>query len=131
MSIRLLMAARVIAEEWPAPGVRGLEFAPVHRESFPPFVPGAPIQIQHDNGPPRDYSLLGPAAAPATYKISIRRSEAGRGGSTSLDAGAACRYPGVPADTPLRPRFLLLPSSELPSDRGPMPRPPGGACPPP
>lgn len=81
MSIRLLMAARVIAEEWPAPGVRGLEFAPVHRESFPPFVPGDHIQIQHDNGTRRDYSLIGPAADPSTYKIAIRRDDAGRGGS--------------------------------------------------
>lgn len=81
MSVRLLMAARLEADAWPARGVRELTVVPVHRETFPRFVPGDHVHIQHGNGTRRDYSLIGPADDPSCYRIAIRRDDDGRGGS--------------------------------------------------
>jgi hypothetical protein len=63
MSVRLMMAARLQADAWPAPGVRELTLVPIHREAFPPFVAGDHVQIQHRNGTRRDYSLIRPVSA--------------------------------------------------------------------
>ncbi|TMR94148.1 PDR/VanB family oxidoreductase [Nonomuraea basaltis] len=81
MSVRLLMAARLQADAWPAPGVRELTLVPLHREAFPPFVAGDHVQIQHRNGTRRDYSLIGPVSDSSAYRIAIRRDGDGRGGS--------------------------------------------------
>lgn len=81
MSIRLLMAARVVGVAQPAPDVRALTFAPVHRPSFPPFTAGDHIQIQHENGLRRDYSLISSPGDTSTYRVAVRRDDNGRGGS--------------------------------------------------
>ncbi|WP_190814532.1 PDR/VanB family oxidoreductase [Saccharopolyspora pogona] len=81
MSVRLLMAARLKAESWPASDVRELTFEPVHRTEFPPFIPGDHVQLQHQNGTTRDYSLIGSTNDLSTYRIAVRRESDGRGGS--------------------------------------------------
>lgn len=81
MSIRLLMAARVVGDDWPAPDVRALAFAPVHRPTFPSFTAGDHVQVQHENGLRRDYSLISSPDDTSTYRIAVRRDDFGRGGS--------------------------------------------------
>lgn len=81
MTVRLLMAATLSADAWPAPCVRELTFAPVHRDTFPPATPGDHVQLQHVNGTRRDYSLLGPSSTRSSYRIAVQREDGGRGGS--------------------------------------------------
>jgi ferredoxin-NADP reductase len=85
------MAARVVADNWPARDVRELTFAPVHRPSFPEFVPGDHVQLQHIDGTRRDYSLIGDPGDLSGYRVAIRRVADGRGGSRlfhdALDVG--------------------------------------------
>lgn len=81
MTVRLLMAAKVVQEAFPSAQVRTLLLAPLHRESFPPFKGGDHIQLQHRDGIRRDYSLCGNVADGRHYEIAILRQDEGRGGS--------------------------------------------------
>ena len=81
MTVRLLIAATVIHDAWPASRIRELTLAPLHRDEFPPACPGDHVQLQHVNGTRRDYSLLGPSAQASSYRIAIQRMDDGRGGS--------------------------------------------------
>lgn len=113
MTVRLLMAAKTIAEEWPSPTTKQMTFKPIHRASFPPYTAGAHIQVQHENGTRRDYSLVGPTDG-TTYTVAVRRDDRGRGGSVLLhdwmNVGdiAFVSYPqsGMRLDTAARHIFI-------------------------
>lgn len=84
MTVRLLMAARVAGDSRPAPGVRELTIAPLHRPTFPEFVPGDHVQLQHENGTRREYSLISDPSNLSHYRVAIRLLPEGRGGSRLL-----------------------------------------------
>ncbi len=53
-------------------------------QALPGAEPGAHITLIMEPGLERQYSLLHPGSAPATYDVAVRREAAGRGGSAFL-----------------------------------------------
>ena len=51
------------------------------RALLPPAEPGAHIDLHLPNGITRQYSLVEPGAAPASYTLGIKRDPNSRGGS--------------------------------------------------
>jgi ferredoxin-NADP reductase len=68
------------------------EFRRLDDAPLPAYEPGAHIDMHLPNGMVRQYSLLVPDSAPASYVVGIKRDAAGRGGSRyihdELRAGA-------------------------------------------
>lgn len=81
MTVRLLIAAKVVEASSPTAAVRTLVLAPVHRKHFPPHNGGDHVQLQLRDGTRRDYSLCGPPGIHSPYEVAIQRQEHGRGGS--------------------------------------------------
>lgn len=70
---------RAMAQE--AQGVLSLELVPSARESLPPFLAGAHIDLQLPNGLTRSYSLTNAQHETHRYVIGVRNEPQGRGGS--------------------------------------------------
>lgn len=65
-------------------GVLAFELADPDDWELPPFDAGAHIDVHVPGGGVRQYSLFGDPAEQNRYRISVRREEAGRGGSVRL-----------------------------------------------
>jgi len=87
MRPRLLIAAQVDAVIPHSARVRGLRLRPRHREAFPGFVPGDHVQLQHETGVRRDYSLISAPDDTSRYEIAVQREPDGRGGSVLFHDG--------------------------------------------
>jgi phthalate 4,5-dioxygenase reductase subunit len=87
---------------------------PVADMTLPGFEPGAHITVETPSGAMRRYSLINDGTSPDCYVIAVKRDEAGRGGSTSMHAGAAeggiLRIEAPQNDFPLgeAPEYLLI-----------------------
>lgn len=75
------MAAEVETVTQHSDRVRSISLRPRHRRGFPPFVPGDHVQLQHETGLRRDYSLISAPDDASHYEIAIQREPSGRGGS--------------------------------------------------
>lgn len=84
MTPRLLIAAEVDSVIQHSARVRGFRFTPCHRDTFPSFVPGDHVQLQHQSGVRREYSLIGHPNDPHHYEVAIQREQEGRGGSMAF-----------------------------------------------
>jgi cytochrome P450/ferredoxin-NADP reductase len=76
---------RIIDREELAENIIGLEIRPLDGESFPPWSPGAHIDVHIHEGLIRQYSLTGPMRH-EQYSIAIQRELKSRGGSSTLHA---------------------------------------------
>lgn len=81
MSVRLLIASRVVDATSVTPLVRQLRLAPIHRDAYPTFRGGDHVQVQLGDGMRRDYSLCGSPQLTTSYEVAVRREDDGRGGS--------------------------------------------------
>lgn len=96
------------------PLIREYVLAPVGGLTLPAAEPGAHIGVLSPSGAWRQYSLVDPAKAPATYRIAIKREAEGRGGSASIHegwaAGQQITIQSPHNDFPLlqAPKYLLI-----------------------
>lgn len=66
---------------WETDGVISLELRPVSGEEFPPFTPGAHIDVHLPSGVTRSYSLTNSPSRRDVYEIAVQHEAASRGGS--------------------------------------------------
>ncbi|MEL6235918.1 MAG: oxidoreductase, partial [Pseudomonadota bacterium] len=71
------------------PAIREFVLTPADGGVLPDAEPGAHIGVETPSGAWRQYSLVTPAAAPASYRIAVKRETGGRGGSAAIHAGWA------------------------------------------
>jgi len=67
-----------------AKNTKSYVFEPVGQETFPPFTPGAHIDIHLPSGKVRSYSLVNPAYEKDRYQIAVKLEENGWGGSREM-----------------------------------------------
>ncbi|ADJ43807.1 phthalate 4,5-dioxygenase reductase subunit [Amycolatopsis mediterranei S699] len=105
--IDLVVLAKIPA----ADGVVVLDLAAAHGGSLPAWRPGAHIDLVLPTADERQYSLCGPLAA-GTWRIAVRRAEAGRGGSAYvhnvLEPGMSLRARGPVSHFEFRPEVPAL-----------------------
>ncbi|WP_086840535.1 PDR/VanB family oxidoreductase [Amycolatopsis kentuckyensis] len=101
----------VLAKTPAADGVVILDLAPAGGGRLPAWRPGAHIDLVLPTADERQYSLCGPLAA-GTWRIAVRRAEAGRGGSAYvhdvLETGTALRARGPVGHFEFRPEVPAL-----------------------
>lgn len=73
--------ARLLCE-----GIREVTLAAVDGTALPSFAPGSHLAITWAAGERNSYSLTGPMVEPRHYSISVRRDDAGHGGSAWVHA---------------------------------------------
>jgi len=106
--------ARVTAKDFSANDVVALELCRADDEPFPPWKPGAHIDLILPAAPTRQYSLCGNPADQHTWRIGVLRDQAGCGSSRyvhdELEAGATVRVRGPRNNFPLvaSPRYLFI-----------------------
>jgi ferredoxin-NADP reductase len=76
-----LIDVRVTAIRYAARDTHLFEFTPLDGKPLPRYEPGAHIDLHLPNGLVRQYSLIRPEPAPASYTVGIKRDPASRGGS--------------------------------------------------
>jgi vanillate O-demethylase ferredoxin subunit len=82
--------ARVAAIRNEALGIRAFDLVPADGRPFPPFAPGAHIDLRAPDGQLRQYSLCGePHEAPDRYTVAVKHEAEGRGASRAIHAGVA------------------------------------------
>lgn len=67
-----------------AQGIRSFELVQPDGTELPPFTPGSHVKVQTPSGPVRKYSLCNDPAERHRYVISVKREDAGQGGSRSM-----------------------------------------------
>ncbi len=101
----------VLAKTPAADGVVVLDLAPAGGGRLPAWRPGAHIDLVLPTADERQYSLCGPLAA-GTWRIAVRRAEAGRGGSAYvhnvLETGTPVRARGPVSHFEFRPEVPAL-----------------------
>lgn len=75
------MKLRVVERREQPGGMLRLAFAHPKKPQLPPWTPGAHVDLRLPGGKIRQYSLLGDPEDLSTYRIAVKREEAGRGGS--------------------------------------------------
>ena len=78
------MRARLRTICWEAEGINSYVLAPMPGETFPPFEPGAHIDVQLAPGLARSYSLVNDPAERDRYEIAVHHAIDGRGGSKHI-----------------------------------------------
>jgi phthalate 4,5-dioxygenase reductase component len=78
------MPLRVEAIAEVADGIRSFELVQPDGSELPPFTPGAHVKVQTPSGELRKYSLCNDAAERHRYVITVKREDAGQGGSLSM-----------------------------------------------
>ncbi|MFC4070141.1 PDR/VanB family oxidoreductase [Actinoplanes subglobosus] len=97
-----------------AEGVVALDLRSAENRPLPAWTPGAHVDVHLTSGLIRQYSLCGDPADGSAWRIAVRRTEPGRGGSrhvhTRLAAGDVLRVGGPRNLFPLlpAPRYLFL-----------------------
>lgn len=76
--------ARVVEVERVSSEVRAYSLEPAGERSFPPYSPGAHIDVHVAPGLVRQYSLTTPVRPDGRYRIGVKREENGRGGSRAV-----------------------------------------------
>ncbi|TDU78536.1 PDR/VanB family oxidoreductase [Streptomyces sp. KS 21] len=105
-SPRRWLPALIVSRTEPADGVMALT---LESPEFPPWTPGAHVDVRLPSGLIRQYSLCGDPADAGRYTIAIRLIEDGRGGSR--EAHAQLVEGAELAVRPPRNRFALEPSA--------------------
>ena len=67
-----------------AQGIRSFELVQPDGSELPPFTPGAHVKVQTPGGALRKYSLCNDPAERDRYVITVKRDDAGQGGSISM-----------------------------------------------
>ena len=67
-----------------ADGIRSFELVQPDGTDLPPFSPGSHVTVQTPSGAVRKYSLCNDPAERRRYVITVKREEAGQGGSASM-----------------------------------------------
>ena len=67
-----------------AEGIRSFELVQPDAGELPPFTPGSHVKVQTPNGCVRKYSLCNDPAERHRYVITVKREDAGQGGSLSM-----------------------------------------------
>ncbi|MER6563189.1 PDR/VanB family oxidoreductase [Streptomyces sp. NPDC001027] len=75
---------RVTALVWEAEGVLSAHLRRPDGGDLPPWTPGAHLDLHLPGGPVRQYSLSGSPADRATWRVSVLRESASRGGSRAV-----------------------------------------------
>jgi len=78
------MPLRVAAITEAAAGIRSFELTQPDGTELPPFTPGSHVKVQTPSGELRKYSLCNDAAERHRYVITVKREDAGGGGSLSM-----------------------------------------------
>lgn len=71
-----------------AEGIRSFELVQPDGSELPPFTPGSHVSVQAPNGALRKYSLCNDPAERHRYVITVKRDDAGQGGSVSMHEDA-------------------------------------------
>jgi cytochrome P450/ferredoxin-NADP reductase len=106
--------ARVAAKAVVADGVATLSLREIEGQSFPPWEPGAHVDLIIDGVATRQYSLCGDPADQHLWRLGILRDPRGTGGSLyvhdQLRAGDIVRVRGPRNNFPLvpSPRYLFI-----------------------
>jgi cytochrome P450/ferredoxin-NADP reductase len=80
-----ILRGRIVGREELAENIIGLGIEPLDGKSFPPWSPGAHIDVHVHEGLIRQYSLTGPMRK-ERYVIAIQRELKSRGGSSTIHA---------------------------------------------
>lgn len=83
-SVESGLSAEVVCIEEVADGVVHLILKSQGGEPFPPWTPGAHIDITLDNGVTRQYSLCGDPQDLSVYEVAVLREKESRGGSAYI-----------------------------------------------
>jgi phthalate 4,5-dioxygenase reductase subunit len=67
-----------------AEGIRSFELVQLDGSELPPFTPGSHVKVQTPSGAMRKYSLSNDPAERDRYVITVKRDDAGQGGSVSM-----------------------------------------------
>ena len=67
-----------------ADGIRSFELVQPDGTELPPFTPGSHVRVQAPNGLMRKYSLCNDPGERHRYVITVKRDDAGQGGSLSM-----------------------------------------------
>src|SRR5512133_2390215 len=67
-----------------AKAIRSFELVQPDGSELPPFTPGSHVKVQAPNGFVRKYSLCNDPAERHRYVITVKREDAGQGGSLSM-----------------------------------------------
>ena len=67
-----------------ASNIKSYVFEPIGQEAFPPFTPGAHINIYLPSGKVRSYSLVNPSYEKNRYQIAVKLEANGQGGSKEM-----------------------------------------------
>lgn len=78
------MPLRVARVHDVAQGIRSFELVQPDGSELPPFTPGAHVKVQTPGGALRKYSLCNDPAERDRYVITVKRDDAGQGGSISM-----------------------------------------------
>lgn len=78
------MPLRVAAITEVAEGIRSFELVQPDGTELPPFTPGSHVKVQTPSGALRKYSLCNDPAERNRYVITVKREDAGQGGSASM-----------------------------------------------
>ena len=78
------MPLRVARVHDVAQGIRSFELVQPDGSELPPFTPGAHVKVQTPAGAMRKYSLCNDPAERDRYVITVKRDDAGQGGSISM-----------------------------------------------
>ena len=76
--------AKVVVVIDVAKNTKSFVFEPVDKNTFPPFTPGAHINIYLPSGKVRSYSLVNPSYENNRYQIAVKLEINGRGGSKEM-----------------------------------------------
>jgi ferredoxin-NADP reductase len=76
-----LIEVRLNAIRYAARDTNIYEFTRLDGKPFPPYAPGAHIDLNLPNGVVRQYSLIEAEPNPLTYTVAVKRDPASRGGS--------------------------------------------------
>ncbi|CAG9193191.1 Phenoxybenzoate dioxygenase subunit beta [Paraburkholderia tropica] len=84
------LQARVRTLRHEAQRIASIELVPVEGEVFPPFTPGAHLDVHLPNGLTRSYSLVNAPEDQGRYVIGVLHDEKSRGGSRWLHEELRC-----------------------------------------
>ncbi|WP_310631351.1 PDR/VanB family oxidoreductase [Paraburkholderia sp.] len=84
------LQARVRTLRHEAQRIASIELVPVEGEVFPPFTPGAHLDVHLPNGLTRSYSLVNAPEEQGRYVIGVLHDEKSRGGSRWLHEELRC-----------------------------------------
>lgn len=79
---------RIASVQDAADGIRSFELVQPDGTELPAFTPGSHVRVQTPSGALRKYSLCNDPAERHRYVITVKRDDAGQGGSLSMHQGA-------------------------------------------